>query len=404
MNPLLAELAADQSRLLEVIFDGYRESDGTAWPVFQYVDRRLRDDNLDARSVALTCPTIHFGGLGHYGWLLSVDTNQLQSIQPEHRLGLTVAGLTRLPSGQAEVQRFLAALDVLVARERSFTPSAREVQHVEVRSAELLPDFRGGQSLRESVLARLPELLKYEPATWHCQHHPGENPSDWTLTLGSQLRWYEGIQGGEGYVGRLVQVLQPPQPQPLELYASSLSLPEAIDYLNAVWRLGPGNKQPLITIGRAEAAAKLALGCATADEFDSRLSGFCGMLAQVEVPETDGASGGALNNLKAYLEPRVAPDSMARVSEAIDDLRAFAALRAWRQHPGADLRGADATARLGLTLPPADWGEAWRYLQARAVAALSALREEIEGLDQDASAADATTTVHDRAVYDRGQE
>ncbi len=36
-------------------------------------------------------------------------------------------------------------------------------------------------------------------------------------------------------------------------------------------------------------------------------------------------------------------------------------------------------ARLGLSLPVFDWGAAWAQVQARAVATLSALREEIEG-------------------------
>lgn len=36
--------------------------------------------------------------------------------------------------------------------------------------------------------------------------------------------------------------------------------------------------------------------------------------------------------------------------------------------------------RLGLALPPADWGEAWAHVQSKAVIALSVLREEIEML------------------------
>jgi len=38
-------------------------------------------------------------------------------------------------------------------------------------------------------------------------------------------------------------------------------------------------------------------------------------------------------------------------------------------------------ARLGITLPVLDWGATWAHVQARAVEALSALREEVETLD-----------------------
>jgi hypothetical protein len=69
------------------------------------------------------------------------------------------------------------------------------------------------------------------------------------------------------------------------------------------------------------------------------------------------------------------------IEGAVDDLRAFFALRVGRQHPGADQRATGAIQRLGLTLPITDWGGAWQQLQGTAVAALSALREEVEGLD-----------------------
>ena len=36
--------------------------------------------------------------------------------------------------------------------------------------------------------------------------------------------------------------------------------------------------------------------------------------------------------------------------------------------------------RLGISLPVYEWGSAWHHIQARTVAALSALREEVETL------------------------
>ena len=60
-----------------------------------------------------------------------------------------------------------------------------------------------------------------------------------------------------------------------------LGLHASLDYFNAVWRLTAlklgSSPIPLFAIPSAEVTAKLALGCNTAEEFDSRLSG----LAQV---------------------------------------------------------------------------------------------------------------------------
>jgi hypothetical protein len=74
-----------------------------------------------------------------------------------------------------------------------------------------------------------------------------------------------------------------------------------------------------------------------------------------------------------------AGEAVARGETAVDDLRAFFGLRAWRQHAGAGERGRQGMQpRSGAA--HVDWEGVWRHLQARAVAALSALREEVDTL------------------------
>lgn len=87
-----------------------------------------------------------------------------------------------------------------------------------------------------------------------------------------------------------------------------------------------------------------------------------------------------LVELKDHLAETLDSDGAARAGAAIDDLRAIFDLRVWRQHPGTEERGRRGMQRLDVDLPTADWQGTWRYVQARAVAALSALREEIEAL------------------------
>jgi hypothetical protein len=55
-------------------------------------------------------------------------------------------------------------------------------------------------------------------------------------------------------------------------------------------------------------------------------------------------------------------------------------LRVWHQHTGTESRAARGMRRLRISLPVYDWGSAWRHIQARTVAALSAVREETETL------------------------
>jgi hypothetical protein len=400
VNPLLADPTDQQACLLDVVYGG-RESAGWPnferaesarrmemrrvgkpgdWPIFQYVEAVLyREHGLDARTVLLECPSLRFrGNVGRYGWLdfQKPDANVLA---PDDKVGLNVAGMTRLPRAAAEVEVFLDVLAFLVERERAFVPSPSIVQKVELSAVEVqqrLEPPHGRWLVGEAELSSIRAMLEREPSTWNCQLEAPEESAGWTASLSPFIRRYAGIRTADEYVDRMVQLIAPPSSVPEPFYPSSLSLPEAIDYLNAVWRTHAG--KPLFTIARAEAAAKLALDCATADELDGRLSALCGILGHLQLPDSE--DNRKLVDLKTYLAQQLAGEAVARVETAVDDLRAFFGLRAWRQHPGADERGRQAMRHLEVELPTSDWEGAWRHLQARAVAALAVLREEIDAL------------------------
>ncbi len=373
MHPLLSEPAPEQQLLLDLIYEGRRLANTSTqrrWPIYQYVEQELyARHQLDLMRALATCPAI--GGQmsgGTYGWIWS------HSRQPGDEIGLTVAGMGHASGVEGEVELFLDALTALVGAQRSFRPSPVEVRAVEVGvphlGAALAPS---GYRLERAGLASLVDLLRYEPATWGC--HASQPDDKWAITVSPFVRRFADLDGLDAYLERVIELLTPPPPQQEPLYPSPLSLPEAIDYLNAVWRLHA--KQPLLRVGRAEAAAKLVLDCSTVDEFESRLSALCGILDGMTVP---GSEESKLGDLDTYLQGELGAESAGRASEAIIDLRALFGLRAWRQHEGAERRAAPAMAQLGITLPVYDWGAAWQHIQARAAAALSALREEIETL------------------------
>ena len=140
--------------------------------------------------------------------------------------------------------------------------------------------------LEAGELDSILDLLQHEPATWRCRVHSSEGPGTWSLELSPFLHDYADIRTGDEYVERLVQRLLPASPAAAPMCPSALGLPEAIDYLNALWRLHAG--RPLFTVSRIESAAKLALPCSTSDEFDSRLTSFCAVLDNLNIP---GAAG-----------------------------------------------------------------------------------------------------------------
>jgi hypothetical protein len=381
MHALLAEPTVEQKQLINTILQGRLElnppnyalgvepaDERPFWPNFQYVERRLyRQFNLNVREVLSTCPMLRGSG-GNYGWIWSDH-----QFRDESRIGVTVAGMRHVdaPVAIEPIGLFLHMLTLMVAAELVFEPSPAEVVPVKLTTEtahELLKQLDQQLDLGPRAFDDVRELLRHEPGTWHSS----ATETEWTLS--PFLRLYRDVETAERYVERVIDAYTPAQPDPEPLYPSSLALPEAIDYLNLVWHKHAGT--PLIRIGRAEAAVKLALDCATADEFESRISALCTILGAIHLPDRGESK---LMDLRAYLLERLGGEG-SRAAEAIDDLRAAFDVRVWRQHAGTDARGARGMARLGISLPVDDWGAAWTHIQGRMVAALSALREELEAI------------------------
>lgn len=322
-------------------------------------------------------PSIRFGaGQARYGWIQVERPGP--AVQPEDKVRLTVAGMAHVTDATPEVEAFVEMLGLFVERERRFAPHPTEVQNVEVWSGEIRQRLEQRWVIGDDDnLTALVEILRREPATWHCQVTPTET-APWSARLSPFLRSYVDVASPREYVDRVVETIGLPPPPALPLHPSSLSLPEAIDYLNAMWRASVGSGTALIRFSRAEAAAKLALDCSTVDEFESRLSALAGILAQLRLPQETGDK--KLVDLRKFLGQILSDDSATRAQDAINVLRDIVALRVWRQHPGTEEVAADAARRLRVALPSESWGATWDHIRELAVSALSAIREEIEQL------------------------
>jgi hypothetical protein len=379
---LSAAPASAQLALMKVMFRGFTSSQ-SKWPIFQYSEATLfNEDGQDALTVLLGSPRISDGPQFSYGWFNAIG-GFLRTPQPDTVIALTVAGLSKIEESKRLVDDFLEALRFLADCERRVVPNPQEVQEVSISPGEvrdhIVSTSRTKLVISDERLRALGDLLSGEPSTRRC-YRIGPAEGDWFFEPLPILRAYAGVTDIDDYLVRLESQISNPLAVVEPAVLSSLALPEAIDYLNAIWRMRFKTDSPLFKIARAEAAAKLSIECFTADEFDSRLSALTTILDRAEFP---GATNSRLFDLKEYLGEAINHDGKERALEAIDDLRALFDLRAWRQHPVADKRFRSATRRLGIELPSVDWSTAWETIRIKSVAALNAIREEIERSDEE---------------------
>ena len=305
MHPLLAEHTPEQAQLLTTILEGrwklnppnytlgVEPSDGRKlWPNFQYVERTLyRQYKLSAREVLSTYPVLRGAG-GDYSWVWAE-----YPLRDESSIGVTVTGMRHVEGAAELAGVFLHMLKSMVVAELAFVPSPAEVLPVTLATETaklLLKQLDQRLDIGPRAFDDIRELLRHEPATWHSV----ASENEWTLS--PFLRSYRDIETLQQYVERVVEVYTPPQPDPEPLHPSSLSLPEAIDYLNLVWHNHAN--APLIRISRAESAVRIALDCATADEFESRISALCTILGSLDVPGRDESR---LIDLRAYVTEKL---------------------------------------------------------------------------------------------------
>lgn len=380
---LLQPPNGDQRKLLLTILDPF-VTDGI-WPVRDYVEAMLDEQSLDASALLNTFPSWHT----HYSAIWPGPGTLLRN---EEVVALTVAGLALcgpfLQDAQDVVDAHLASLRYLADRLRSAPASPTAARRVEVTSDDIarsltddgLISSDGILSLR---LAQLYSIWDHEPSGWRTSASV-KDPADWTVQLGRGIRAYAGVTTVEEYLERLAEPLFPQPTVGARAHPSSLSVVEAIDYLDTVWRLH--FREPLINLPGATKTASLSLPCATSDEFVARLSALADLLDRMTPPDLKQPSRDrkpkSLGQLDDFLAQQLADDSQQRATKAVATLREINNLRRGHQHHGAQGDGFNAAETLGITPLLGNWGSAWERIQVRIVDALNAIREEIQALER----------------------
>jgi hypothetical protein len=378
VNELLRELEPGQDRLLRLIAESFLKLG--RWPYFDYVDGVLEGDALDARSLLASLP--RWAGSWQYGLVWA----QGSAVNPrvDQEIALTVAGLARCrPEADALIDAYLSMLRFLDDRRRAKDPHPMLVRKAEVSVADLMAALgtRGVDAQPPSLgwqgLARqLRQLVEHEPGVRGALELTGSPDSDnWACSPQSDLRPFGQVTSVEGYLHAVADIALPPASAQEPAFPSSLGLPEAIDFLDAVWRLHFDDH--LFQLPGARKTEELGLDSATTEEFESRVSALADLIARLKVAGAEKIL--ALDRLKEFLPPHL-PDnaSRARVEAAIRTLRRINHVRRGGQHQGAADVRTSAFQALGIPFPPDDWGSAWASIQARAVEAFNAIREEIQ--------------------------
>lgn len=313
-------------------------------------------------------------------------------MRPEDQIALTVPGLGLCApfSAQASqvVDSYLAFLRYLASRFRSTPADPTKPRRVEVTSEDvssMLTEAGLLSAVDDSVLrlTQLGNVMDHEPTGWRASLSEPE-AGYWTVLIGSPIRRFLHVKSLSEYLECLAEPLFAPLLPPAPGYPSSLGLPEAIDYLDAVWRLRFGTH--LFRLPGATKTAKLSLPAETSDEYEARLSALADVFGRLLVPEGTGGSAsrarGSLKELDEFLLSQLPDESRPRISDAVATLKAINDLRRSRQHHGVERDAISASSVLGLAYPPGDWGSAWGHIQWRAVEALNAIREEIQTSDE----------------------
>lgn len=186
--------------------------------------------------------------------------------------------------------------------------------------------------------------------------------------------------GGHDCWERIVE----PVEAPTEPTMSPLSLPEQLDFLDAVWQVA--FKRPLLHLGPATHVAGLALGSTTREEFTARLTDLADVLGSLDVPADllppDRSSDrGALKRVELALSGTdLDQDGKDRVVVAVMILRSVVRIRVGLQHGDAAKELPEHFGKLQISYPPSDWETAWNQVRARTVDSLVQLRDEVRRL------------------------
>lgn len=212
MLDLTAALSQEQTLLLTTMAQQYLMEG--QWPVWQFTVDTLDRHDLEAEELIRSLPRV--GSTGHVGPSYGLTTHISFHISDDDRPALTIAAAVHVPELQPYVaDPFFRVLQALIAIQRSAPLSTQKAARPRVTREDIERKLPG---LPKGFLARLPDVLTHEPATWGGSS--GTKDGAWWRELRREIRQYRDATTLHEYVqttARLItaQAEALPVPHPL---------------------------------------------------------------------------------------------------------------------------------------------------------------------------------------------
>lgn len=197
------------------------------------------------------------------------------------------------------------------------------------------------------------------------------------------------MKTAEQYLERLEILVGWPLPAPsTAVPLPPLALPEALDHLDAHWRLRTGTRP--LTARRLEAVATPALPVTSASELQTACSALADLLGGLDPGGPPARRSGSLNKLEQQLASVCDTVNLPAARSAVLTLRQLVQLRVGSQHSGSQAlrRAQDARRTLGLPPVPGNPNSEWETARQACVAALREVRAAVSASEGTADAGD----------------
>jgi hypothetical protein len=402
-------LTALQLDLLETVWwpAGRQEYTGrpTVWPVWDYVAQTLYANHPeldDAVEVLMSLPRLELvTPLKSYPYgLIWRHSHPTMPPAPEHRVGLSIAGMAALAGAgklRVEVPDAYAQIIAQLARsEAGNIATPDKVANLEMPLAAVTEGLRTASTdspfvIPDHITAPL-LTLEYAPIFVH-PVDAEDGPA--TVTLGrARLRRFRNVASASDYLDVIDQAEAARAPAPPR-YRSPLTLVSTFDYLGLVlaadpeWGVGHLTNAPDL-----QSAAAVSATVSDQHDYQTALSGLCTVIDQLTVPpipadeleqlpndQARQAAQASVNRLERWLTRRVTDrGDLDRIAAALRTIRDVRALRVEGQHHAATTvrRATDARRRLGLPDTITDHPAAWQLVQDELAGALDVIRHEVQ--------------------------
>jgi hypothetical protein len=307
----------------------------------------------------------------------------------ETRLQLTVLGLALCQGSSGLLaDHFAAVVAYFGIRAKEDPPPIADFKPLHGRLSEIETLLATIESVQQPdlVARKVARLLGSDPVGLTMGGSHSGDFTTWEMSVLHDIEAFAEITSFDDYLTVAEVHLTAPVSPVERRVLSPLGLHASIDYFNAVWK----NAAPvlgiaainLLALPSAEVIGRLAFGCDSIEELESRLSGL-GQVLKISPPKGVEPVGG--QHPLRWIVPLLArhstsSQSLDRATGAIETLAAVAAVRNGVQHANAMPAAVEAARTLGFGFPIIDPDQTWRSIVSTVIHALEALREEVATL------------------------